>query len=117
MNKNKFVEFWLPVYLYAAIIFMLSSMPQIPIPFAFKFSDKIEHIIEYAIFGYLLIRAFRNSSFKLTLAQMRFLIILIGFIYGITDEIHQYFVPGRATSTLDIFADGAGVVLGQFFSR
>lgn len=37
---------------------------------------------------------------------------LLGTIYAITDEIHQYFVPGRACSTLDIVIDSAGVAVG-----
>lgn len=38
---------------------------------------------------------------------------LLGTIYAITDEIHQYFVPGRACSTFDILIDSAGVACGM----
>lgn len=113
-GKNKFIRFWLPVYLYAIIIFIFSSISQPPVIFTFRHSDKFFHFIEYFIFGFLLIRAFKNSSFKLTALETRFLVVLIGFIYGITDEIHQYFVEGKVVATSDMIFDGIGALLGQF---
>ena len=39
------------------------------------------------------------------------LVLLIGILYGISDEFHQSFVPGRAFTLLDIFVDSLGVLL------
>jgi len=32
----------------------------------------------------------------------------IAFLYGVSDEIHQYFVPGRHPDVLDVVADASG---------
>ena len=37
---------------------------------------------------------------------------IIGFFYAVSDEIHQYFVPGRAMQARDVLIDTAGVFLG-----
>ena len=37
---------------------------------------------------------------------------LIGTIYAVTDEIHQYFVPERACAVTDMLIDSAGVAVG-----
>ena len=39
--------------------------------------------------------------------------IIFAGIYGITDEIHQYFVPGRYSSAGDVAADFFGAILGS----
>jgi len=36
----------------------------------------------------------------------------ISFLYGISDEIHQYFVPNRSSSVYDVIADGIGIWAG-----
>lgn len=38
--------------------------------------------------------------------------IIIGIIYATTDEIHQYFIPGRSMSILDVFIDTLGLCTG-----
>ncbi len=35
------------------------------------------------------------------------------FFYALSDECHQYFVPGRSFDPLDIVADTAGALLAQ----
>jgi VanZ family protein len=36
-------------------------------------------------------------------------------LYGISDEIHQYFVPGRMMDWTDAVADSCGITLGSWF--
>jgi VanZ family protein len=40
------------------------------------------------------------------------LFILVGVLYGVTDEFHQAFVPGRSVSVFDWIADVVGVLMG-----
>jgi VanZ family protein len=40
------------------------------------------------------------------------LLVLIGLLYGASDEWHQSFVPGRTPSAGDLAADGIGVLAG-----
>lgn len=40
--------------------------------------------------------------------KIMFFTILICFLYAVCDEIHQYFVPGRACRVFDVLVDTAG---------
>jgi len=40
--------------------------------------------------------------------------ILSSSLYGISDELHQYFVPYRSAEGMDILADILGSVFGVF---
>lgn len=118
-QKNRhFVKYWLPVYLYAGLIFFYSSLsfPPLLAP-KILHADKLLHLVEYAILGYLIARAARNSSSLRLSRQFRIFAVLLGLLYGLTDEFHQYFVPGRKVEILDLLADGTGALLGQMFFR
>jgi VanZ family protein len=111
--KN-FFYYWLPVYVYASLIFYFSSLPKIPEPIIEIIPQTlILHIIEYAILSILLFRAFTKSNNTNMRNNAVLLAIMIATLYGITDEIHQYFVPGRISSYLDIIANciGSTVIL------
>lgn len=99
------------------IIYYSSSIPgedmlKIDIPNV----DKLFHFIEYFILGALLIRAFVNSSDKPNFKSIFLLSILIAFVYGILDEFHQCFIPGRYPEIFDIFSDIIGSFLGALLS-
>jgi VanZ family protein len=105
-----FLKYYLPVLLWAALIFTLSSIPRLsPPPLGIRVSDKIYHFIEFAIFGLLLERTFRHlfSSRRRTAAILS--AALTGILWAVLDEVHQMFVPGRDASLLDALADAAGV--------
>lgn len=109
-------KFWLPVYLYAFLIFILSSIPKLPyIGPDIPNLDKLLHIIEYGLFGLLLARAFENSPAQFMFSKNKILIltIIISCLYGITDEIHQAFVPGRESSVWDVLFDTVGAFIGS----
>lgn len=119
--QTKSFLYWLPVYAYAGLIFYISSLPTIPEPIVNTFKDWILHMIEYSILGVLLFRAFLNSQNMTLKAQAVFLAVLIAIIYGITDELHQYFVPGRVMSSFDIVANslgsGVAVLVASFTAK
>ncbi len=111
------VIFWFATIGYMSLIFYLSSMndglPDLPSNF-----DKVVHAMIYIPLAFLLYISLNRSGIT------RFLFITAFFlagIYGITDEFHQSFVPGRDSSVGDIAADFAGAFLGscgaRFFSR
>jgi len=108
------LKYWVPLYAYAGLIFYLSSLsrplPEVDIPFF----DKSIHIFEYAVFGLLASRAFKNSPRKRFFENFKLLAILVSVIYGVSDEIHQGFIPGRQFSVFDMMADGLGGILGVF---
>ena len=115
MNK-KFIIYWLPVILYALLIFYLSSLStplfKVEQVISMKLPDTtliVLHIIEYLILSLLLYRALNNTKINNALT----LTILITIIYGFTDEIHQLFVPGRLFSIFDLMANSFGAIIPQ----
>jgi VanZ family protein len=112
-KRNTFVAYWLPVLVYVAVIFTLSGQPHLQPPFEFRFSDKLAHLVEYAILGALLARAVRTTArldWPLTAALLA---LLLGMVVGVADEMFQSFIPGRDSSGLDFAADTLGLVLAQ----
>lgn len=59
-------------------------------------------------------RALKNSIPKLSLINTFFLAVIITLLYGISDEIHQSFVPNRTYDIHDIVADGIGGLAGAW---
>jgi len=104
---------WLVTFTYMVIIFFLSSIPGKDIPLIFPFSDKIIHLVEYMILSLLLKKALSSSSFK----YVSILAVLIGVIYGVSDEFHQSFVHGRKCDPGDLIFDTIGCILGQFLIK
>lgn len=108
--------YWLPVVIYAAFIYYFSSLSALP-DLGGNYSDKVIHIIEYFLLGALLLRAIRKTSPQARLSTCLFFTVSICFLYGVSDEVHQLFVPTRELSVLDIFADIAGGGLGAFIYK
>ena len=101
----------LPLLFYCALIFYLSSQSNIELP-SFTQSDKLLHLAEYAVLGFLAYRFFRRWLPGKSAAFVVMLAFSFALFYGVTDEFHQSFVPGRDSSWLDVLADGAGGYVG-----
>ena len=108
---------WLIVTLYALVIFYISNQPSISfVPENLTYIDPqhlLLHLLEYIPLGLLIYRAVLKTSFKISVNPIYFS-TLLGVVYGLSDEIHQYFVPGRTASPLDLAADSIGVLIGVF---
>lgn len=101
---------WVPVVLYCALISYLSSKPGSGLPtWWFMRYDKVLHALEYGGLGFLLYRALpvENRAARLALAAG------LGLAFGVLDEFHQSFVPGRqGNDPGDMTADLVGASLG-----
>ena len=115
------LSYWVPVALYAGAIFYLSaqSHPEDQLPsFVFRnVNDKVLHAVEYGILSLLCYRAFRWAAGPTVARQAVVLAIVTASVYGITDEVHQLFVPFRESSWLDWLADTIGAVIGAMSWR
>jgi VanZ family protein len=110
---SKFVWFWMPLAAYAGAIFFVSSMSAPPLPpISFQYFDKVLHATEYFIFGFILFRALAMGQEGLRPNSALFWTVLLGAIYGASDEIHQYFVPGRSADINDFVVDVLGTFAG-----
>ena len=110
--KSRFTLYWLPVIVYCAAIFIQSSFPtaqQIP---SWRNLDKVLHVAAYAILGALFFRALSTGHLNSNLKAAVILSILFSGLYGLSDEIHQSFVPGRSAEVADALADFTGGILG-----
>jgi VanZ family protein len=108
--------YWMPVLLYASVIFYLSSLPHpedtLPELLVKRLSDKLLHLVEYGICAALCYRALRWAAGPRLAPQAVILTIVAASVYGATDEIHQAFVPFRESSWLDWAADTVGATIG-----
>ena len=78
----------------------------------FKVVRKFAHFFEYFVLAVLLMFVFKyylEVNIKLVV-----IVCCIGFLYSITDEFHQLFVPGRTGRVADVCIDFLGIVLGSF---
>ncbi|MCI8471346.1 MAG: VanZ family protein [Clostridia bacterium] len=75
-----------------------------------KVIRKIAHFSIYTSLGFLLM-AF-VSTYALTQRKRILVSLSIGVLYAISDEIHQIFVPGRASQITDVMLDSMGILFG-----
>jgi VanZ family protein len=106
---KKFFSIWGPVLFYAAAIFVQSAFPQIV---SVKNGwDKVVHFFGFALLGFLAARSvFLSGNFGRTGGVI--LGALLAAIWGVLDEFHQSFVPGRTASAGDAAADTLGAIVG-----
>lgn len=100
----------LPPVMYMAFIFSLSSLPRSGIKAGLP--TIYLHSVEYFTLSFLFIWAL-NKGISSKIETTTVLISLFTcLVYSFLDEFHQYFVPGRHTSLIDIIFDSIGIVLG-----
>ena len=112
----KILKYWTPPVLYMALIFVISSLEQPPLPmpkFEWLTIDKLYHFVEYGILSVLLAIAFVNVPPKwLPTGWIWVTAALISILYGASDELHQMFVPGRFATVADWVSDVIGAIAG-----
>ena len=109
---KRFALYWLPLILYCLFIYIQSGHPapeQIPI---FPYVDKVLHVTAYGILGILFYRAYQTLRVKDNIKILMLLSVLSASLYGISDEIHQSFVPFREAEVADVIADMIGALSG-----
>lgn len=102
---------WGLVWAYCALIFFLSSLPDLTPPEQLP-NDKVAHFLEYSGLGWLWARAVRTSRPGWPVLTVLLSALAFTSCYGVSDEWHQYYVPGRFASSSDALADTCGGVLG-----
>jgi VanZ family protein len=112
-----FLWLWLPVVLHVALIFGLSSLSTVPEP-GLPYSDKHAHFFMFGGLCALLVRAMAAGRWAGVTRATALSAFALTTIYGMSDEIHQRFVPGRTSSVDDLVADacGAAVAAGLLFA-
>lgn len=110
-NKKKFL--YIPLGLYWLLLFILTSIPGRSMPVLFGVSDKFKHFGAYFVLAFLLNFTLLVQSKFPTLSKKSFIFtILIISVYGLFDEVHQIFIPGRYFDWWDLVADIVGGIVG-----
>lgn len=113
MSRARTAWRWLPALAWMAAIFMLSSQSGLRV----SEDDAVDrplrtlaHVVAYAALAGLLLAAI--SGGRRPTIRDALLAIAIATLYGISDEIHQAFVPDRSGRLQDVLIDAAGAVIG-----
>lgn len=112
-TRTQILLAWLPAALYMALIWAVSSiaLPDLPIE-SVPLRDKGVHFLEYGALGLLVAHATLRTWPHRSAARTLPLAVLITVAWGVLDEIHQGFVPGRSAELLDLVADTLGAMAG-----
>lgn len=138
-HLKAFVKYWLPLVLWMSLIFGASAdtgssvrssriigpvvrwfFPKISEPAldaVVFYARKGAHVTVYCVFAMLLWRALRRQAWndpRPWNARLAALVIGLSFLYALSDEMHQHFVPNREGRFHDVLIDTAGAALGLF---
>ncbi len=145
MVRKRSIIHWLPVVLWMALIFFLSSQPSagsnylskgvtklileilgkiLPINVEISTIDahvsqlnhfvrKFAHFFAYLVLGIFVLNALHKSNSKKVVSYS----FIFCFIYAVSDELHQIFVPGRGCQLKDVIIDSIGSIAGIFLAK
>jgi len=100
---------WAAALAWMGLIFFLSAQPDLPRPESGWLDLLISggaHFFLYGMLALLLSWALGGGGKGMALA------FGLALLYGLSDEFHQAFVPGRCPDALDLVWDGLGAAAG-----
>ena len=108
-NEPSAVGRWLPVVLWMLVVFSFSSLSRLgPLGLV---PDWISHPLEYGLGAVLVCRALAGDLARPLPLRLAVAATMLVTAYGVSDEYHQSFVPGRDADPLDVVKDFAGATL------
>lgn len=104
---------WGPAWACMTLIFAASSVSQPP-PEVERLDDGVWHGLVYALLAALMLRGLAAGRWRQVSGRTALLAVALATLYGLTDEWHQSFVPGRTPEVADLIANftGAAVACG-----
>jgi len=103
---------WLPAAAWAALIFAFSSIPAVNLPPAPQFVSFLAHFFEFFVLSVLLMWGLTGRLRSRAGAPAYALVFVASAAYGLSDELHQLFVPGRVADVADVAFDALGAAAG-----
>ena len=101
--------------LWAGLLFFLSS--RCDLGPAGQIPDWITHGAAYLVFAVLMARAIARGFGRPLAGRDALAVVLAALLYGVSDEWHQSFVPGRDSSAGDVAKDAGGALVGVLVFR
>lgn len=118
MSVRKWLWLWLPVVLWMGVIFIgssIGSMPKVGGRTTDAIVHRTAHLIEFAILGWLVLRALSDG--RLPDRRTFIIALIVVTVYGASDEFHQRFTPGRSSELSAVLFDAAGGLIGMWAWR
>ena len=112
---SRALRLWSPVAAWMAVIFAVSSIA-LPRSVA-AIPDWSTHGGAYALLSLLCCRALGGGLGLPIRVKDALLAVVLCAAYGVTDEVHQLFVPGREAAVADVVKDVAGAAVGAWLYR
>jgi VanZ family protein len=101
----------LPLFFWMGLIFFLSNQPRLIViedEVSEKLVYKLAHVLAYAVLAWLWWRAL--SPNRQATWPVLGMAVGLATLYGVSDEYHQLFVPGRHAHIADVLFDLAGAL-------
>lgn len=112
MNSQKkiisFFQFQSPVIAWCLFVFTASSIPSPHVPALGEHTDKVIHFCVYGTLCWLAHIAFHFQHNMSVRKYSLLFAILFTMVFGMSDEFHQLYTPGRSADIMDLVADTAG---------
>jgi VanZ family protein len=100
---------------YCALLFYLSSVSSFPFPEPFKYFDLVVHFCLFGGLSATVTVALRRAEHEYAYRTMFAVPVGFSVLYGLSDEIHQLFVPYRTFAVRDLAADVLGAIAAASF--
>lgn len=107
-RHGKSILRWALVAVWMVLIFIGSSLHGNDLPEAPELVSVIVHFFEYFVLTILLLWAINKRLSNPIDAVSSVSAFFVAGFYGVTDELHQIFVPGRIPDMFDLFVDTLG---------
>ncbi len=120
VSMPKWFKFW-PFISVLLVIFWLSVIKAPSIKFSEHWFwdniDKFGHAFVYAVLTYSGVFSYGSFSKRKQISKQKiFAFMLLSFLYGLSIEFLQHFLPYRSFDPLDILANAFGTVCGAVIS-
>ena len=117
ISVHNFLRYYLPVFLWMAFIFTLSSVPGTNVPNLFPYFHQAVHFVEYSVLAFLCMRAVQYHCLAWTYVRITAKTMGIVIAFAASDEWHQTFILGRMGQAQTVLFDSlyAGIGAGLFF--
>jgi VanZ family protein len=117
LERNRVYIIYAPLFIYWLVIFILTSLPG-NVALDIHVSDKIEHFGAYGLLSvFLYTTLYFQNKFKVFKENPATFTLIFASIYGMVDELHQLFVPGRTADILDWTADFIGSLIAVLITK
>ncbi len=104
---------WAPALATMGVIWLLSSMSNPPVDVSsLPFRDRGAHFLSFGSVAFWVAHGTMATVPRAHALRVVFFAVLSAALWGLLDEIHQSFVPGRSPDIIDLVADTLGAIVG-----